>query len=112
MLTAEQLPVPPEEFFSWLLFKHPFTIEQVCSSSTPYSVFLNFGFVSKKSNLDFPFVCPMLLRSVSSYEAGEEFDRTESSKAKENPTSLERSQNSKKAELGVELEFTRKLSIG
>ena len=56
------------------------------STSTPNpAFFLNFGVVPEKSNSEFLFVCPTLLRSVSSDEVGEEFDRTESSEATENP---------------------------
>ena len=83
---------------------------EVYSISTSDSAFLNFGFVPRKSNSGFPFVWPTLLRSVSSHEAGEEFDRTECSEAKENltQTSLERIQNAKKAEFGVGSEPTNK----
>ena len=53
-----------------------------------------------------PFV--QLSSGHSSYEAEEEFDRTESSEAKGIPTwnPFQQSQNSKKAEVGVELELT------
>ena len=71
-------------------------------------LFFDFGFVPKKFVLGFPFVFRTLLRSVSTYEAGEESDQTETREAEENlsSTSLGPSQNSKKAEPGVELEFS------
>ena len=47
------------------------------------TLFSHSGFVSKKSSSEFPFACPTLLNSVSSYDAGEDFERTKSSEAKE-----------------------------
>ena len=56
------------------------------STSSPNYPILDVGFLPKMYNSDFPFVSPTLLSSVSSYEAGEETDQSESSEADENPS--------------------------
>ena len=42
--------------------------------------FSHVGFIPKKSNSDFPFVCPTVLSSLSSYETGEEFGLSDPAK--------------------------------